>query len=422
MDSYNICVCFSDTGGGHRSAAEAVETGLYEVDPELRGDKPVKVFLENIAEKSHPVNQMFVDLYNYILRHRQEWMKYYYWFIEATKPNNSALGYLLVKEYLMERFRKIEPAVVVSVHPMVNHYLTRAMKDLGIAHKVKFIIVITDPNANLWTGWACKEADLTIAPNDLSRDQLVKWGIAPEKIRVVGMPIQPCFSRPPVVARPELLRSLGLDPDLLTVCVTAGWAGGGNMVDVYRALCTVKRPVQSVFICGHNKELFDEINAVAAASTVPTAVLPFCDSMSDLMGAVDLLVTKAGGLTTFEAIARRLPMAIDLLTEAMPQESGTANMLIEQGLAKPLREPTDIIAIVESLQRDEHKADRALPEAHSLDRVSAVYDIARLILDAGDQSFVPQPETAGQQESFNYRGEPAGFRIMSGMDALADPE
>jgi len=381
----------------------------------------VNVSLENIAEESHPLNQAFVDLYNYILRHKQSWMKYYYWFLEATKPNNSALGYLLVKDYLIQRLRDNRSSVVVSVHPMVNHYLTRAMKELGIAHKTKFVIVITDPNANLWTGWACREADLTIAPNDLARDQLVKWGIDPAKIRVVGMPIQPSFIRPPQVARGELLRSLGLDPELLTVCVTAGWAGGGNMIDVYRALCTVKRPVQSVFICGHNKDLFDEITEESAGSAVPTAVLPFCDSMSDLMGAVDLLVTKAGGLTTFEAVARRLPMAIDLLTEAMPQESGTADMLIEAGLAQALRVPSDIVAIVDGLEKNGNRAARALPQEHSLDRVDAVFDIARIILDSCGESFAPQPEAASAQEAYGFRDKPGAFRIVS-LDALPEPE
>ena len=53
------------------------------------------------------------------------------------------------------------------------------------------------------------------------------------------------------------------------------------------------------------------------------------------------MVTKAGGLTTYEALARHLPMALDLLTEPMPQERGTAQIMIENQLAAPLFVPED---------------------------------------------------------------------------------
>lgn len=411
MDSYNICVCFSDTGGGHRSAAEAVAAGIEELAPEVDGKRPVNVFLENMAERSHPINQFFVDLYNYLLRHRQEWMKYYYWFIEASKPNDSALGYMLARKYVIETIGRIKPAVVVSVHPMANHYLARALAEMGLAGRVKLIEVITDPNANLWTGWACKDADLIIAPNDLAYDRLVSWGIDRERLKVSGMPIQPQFLKPPVKPRGEFLKNLGLEEGVLTVCITAGWAGGGNMADVYRALARVKKTVQVVFICGHNKDLYAEIASEAGGSGIRTAVLPFHESMSDLMSSVDLLVTKAGGLTTFEAIARRLPMALDLLKPAMPQESGTADMLISAGLARPLRNPEDIVAIVESTEVAPDRQSVRLPAVHSLDRVDAVYDIAGTILAACNPALAraETPALGAQRQGFDQAG--LGFHL-----------
>ena len=73
---------------------------------------------------------------------------------------------------------RVQPSIIVSVHPMVNHYIALAMKDAGLAGKTKFIIVVTDPSACLWSGWACTDADLIIAPNDLARDRLIELGIA----------------------------------------------------------------------------------------------------------------------------------------------------------------------------------------------------------------------------------------------------
>ncbi len=347
----------------------------------------ISLGIENMAEKSHPINQAMVELYNFLLRHCQWSMKYYTWLIEATKPNDSEIGYRLARKYVKAVLQRLDPSVVVSVHPMSNHYLARAMKELGMAGRVKLVTVVTDPNSHLWSGWACRDADLIISPNDLARDRLLSLGIQPERIKTVGMPINPHFLKPPAVSRKDFLTPLGLDPERLTVCITAGWAGGGHMTDVYSAIDGVKRPVQAIFTCGHNSELFEYVKSASRKSSVPTAVLPFHDSTADLMGACDLLVTKAGGLTTFEAIARRLPMALDLISEAMPQESGTADMLIEHGLAMPIRRAIDIVPIVEQLEASPDRELKPLPSAHSLDRVDAIYVIARIILACCDPAF-----------------------------------
>jgi UDP-N-acetylglucosamine:LPS N-acetylglucosamine transferase len=114
---------------------------------------------------------------------------------------------------------------------------------------------------------------------------------------------------------------------------------------------------------------------------LPTVVLGFTDEMSDLFNAADLLVTKAGGLTTFEAVARRLPMAINVLTEPMPQEMGTIQMLVDANLARPIRALSDLTAIVEELEPVPDRQTQVLPAIHNLNRVDAVYEIAQTILD-----------------------------------------
>ena len=86
---------------------------------------------------------------------------------------------------------------------MLNHYLGRAMRELGQKPHSKLIVVVTDPNRDLWRGWACPDADLTIVPNDLACEQLVAWGVDPKRISTLGMPIHPDFLDPPTVNRQE---------------------------------------------------------------------------------------------------------------------------------------------------------------------------------------------------------------------------
>ena len=382
----NILLYFSDTGRGHRSATEAVDEALQVVARTEFSDRPVRVIAEAVAENSHPLNRAFVELYNYFLRNHQYLMKYYYDFLQLTKPNETELGYLLVKRYLQKQMLTFKPSVVVSMHPMTNHYVARAMKDVGLKGDVRFMVVITDPNRDLWRGWACNQADIIVTPNELVKDQLMQWGVPAGQIRVIGMPVHHAFTQPPAVPRSEFLSHLGLSPDIPTVCINAGWAGGGNMLSAYAALRQSAAPIQVVFLCGHNTKLYEDAKALAKDSPIPTAVLPFHDSMPDLMAAVDAMVTKAGGLTTFECLARRLPMIIDTITEPMPQERGTIDILVEQGLAVTLNQPGDLVRLTQNLKIDSNRLNRPLPQAYCFDRPDAALDIARLILRNGGES------------------------------------
>lgn len=379
--SKNICIYFSDTGGGHRSAADALEAAILELISRCPDHPDVNIIKDPVAEKSHPINRWFVELYNYLLRNHQPLMKYYYGLLHLIRPE-SGLNLALTSAFFRRLLDRQAPSVVVSVHPMINHCMAHAMKLNGIAGTVKLVSVVTDPNADLWHAWACNDCDLIAAPNDVVRDKLLGWGVEPAKIEVLGMSINPAFIKPPTISRQDFLTHLGLSPDVLTVCINAGWAGGGNMLKIYRALAHVKRPLQVIFLCGHNTALYEQAMESAAESDVATAVLPFHDAMSDLMASVDLMISKGGGLTTFEALARRLPLAIDVLTEPMPQERGTVQMLIEQNLASGIHHPNDIIAIVEDMLTVRNRRKVELPTTHNFNLTdTAVYVTAEKILN-----------------------------------------
>lgn len=386
---FRVCFFFSDTGGGHRSAVNAIQAAVLELISENAHGHTFEVAADTIVEKSHPINKFFVGLYNYLLRNRQDWMRYYFWAIDTFRPNDSELGYQVIKNYLFRVFDEMRPSVIVSVHPMTNQYVARALRERDLHNQIKLLTVVTDPNGNFWRGWACPDSDLTLVPNSLSKQQLVEWGVAPERVRIVGMPVNPEFLRPPVKNRKEFLESVNLDPDRLTLCINAGWAGGGNMLDIYREVAAVNRDLQVLFVCGRNEALIQQASAAAKSHKLKTSVIPYTDCMSDLMASVDMMVTKAGGLTTFECLARKLPIVFDTITPPMPQEMGTVELLVRERLAHAVENPIDIVNIVDRFQPVADRAAFKLPSCYSLDRVNAVYDIAKIILGFCDPSFNP---------------------------------
>ena len=120
----------SDTGGGHSSAAAAIADGLKRF-----GATDCLVNIARAIEESHFLARKLTDLYNYLLRYHQPLMKYYYQAIERFRPNESSLLFRLTAPYLRQLFEKYCPQVIVSVHPMTQHFLAQVLRELSLAKR-----------------------------------------------------------------------------------------------------------------------------------------------------------------------------------------------------------------------------------------------------------------------------------------------
>jgi UDP-N-acetylglucosamine:LPS N-acetylglucosamine transferase len=378
--STNICIYFADTGGGHRSAAQAIKAGI-ELAAEKEG-RSVHVISQPIIEQSHPINKLLVRAYNYLACYHPTWIKHFYNLIHVAKLE-SGLHISLCRSYAHNILSMQDPALVVSVHPLLAQALALFLKELGLRPAVKLAVVVTDPNDKLWRAWACEDADLIIAPNNIARDCLLRWGIPADKIQVLGMPVHPEFLSPTATSRADFLNSLGLDPNTFTLCINSGWAGNSHLLSLFYALKKCKRKLQIIFLSGYNKRLYENTLSAAQATNIPTVVLPFYDKMPELMRSVDAMVTKAGGLTTYQAVAARLPLIFDNTIEPMPQEAPTMEMLVNAGVATRLDRADDIAPIVERIDivPDKDRALPILPIGHELDLTDqAIYDISHALL------------------------------------------
>jgi UDP-N-acetylglucosamine:LPS N-acetylglucosamine transferase len=111
------------------------------------------------------------------------------------------------------------------------------------------------------------------------------------------------------------------------------------------------------------------------------------------MQSANVMVSKLGGLTTFEALACRLPIIADATTPPMPQEAGTVNLIAGKGAGILLEKPTDIVPAIRSLVQDSAKyaemkaATRRLAVPNSTQRI--IEEIAALLPPKKE---IPQPK------------------------------
>lgn len=343
-----ILIISSDTGGGHRSAAAAIVAGVHKF---FEGES-YAVRVVRAVEESHGVTEKLVRLYNWLLRNRQHWMKYLYWCVNRFRPETREFFHKRCIGYVTELFERWCPHIVVSVHPLTQHIFARVLKELKLADRIPLVSVVTDPYYGFWKGWACDDVTLYLVASEGASQQLIDYGISPERIKISGMPVHPKFAFPGEEAAQAARRALDLDPEKFTVFVNAGWEGGGNVPQIFRELVRGKLDVQAIFLAGRNEELRTEAESLASSASFPVKVIGYSEHVEQLMAAANVMISKLGGLTTFEAFACRLPIIADAITRPMPQEQGTANLIATRGAGVLLRRATDIVPVIRRMVED----------------------------------------------------------------------
>ena len=344
-----ILIISSDTGGGHRSAAAAIVAGVQKfLDSESYAVRVVRAI-----EESHHLADKLVRLYNWILRNRQHWMKYYYWIINRIRPDTREFFHKRCVGYVRDLFERWCPHIVVSVHPLTQHIFGRVLRELNLADRVPLVSVVTDPCYGFWKGWACDAVTLYLVASEEARQQLIDYGVSPERIKISGMPVHPKFAYPGEEAAQAARRALGLDAEKFTVFVNAGWIGGGNIPQIFRELVRGELDVQAIFLAGKNEDLRAVAESIATEAPFPVKVISYSDEIEQLMSAANVMISKLGGLTTFEALACRVPIIADVITDPMPQEAGTAKLIAQRGAGVMLNQASDVVNVVRRMMEDE---------------------------------------------------------------------
>ncbi|MEJ7700111.1 MAG: glycosyltransferase [Pyrinomonadaceae bacterium] len=346
-----ILIISSDTGGGHRSAAQALVEGMHR----FWEGKSVTVRVIKAVEESHRVTDKLVNVYNWVLCHKQHWMKYVYWAMNRFRPETREFVYRRCLGYVSQQFEKWCPHIVVSVHPLTQHIFARILKELKLAEQIPLVTVVTDPCYGFWRGWACNDVSLYLVANEDARRQLIDYGILPEKIKISGMPVHPKFCGINEKDAQKARQAFGLDAEKFTIFVNAGWIGGGNIPQIFKELVRGELDVQAIFLAGKNNELKKEAEELAKTARFPVKVIGYSDEIEKLMQSANVMISKLGGLTTFEALACRLPIIADATTPPMPQEAGTVNLIARRGAGILLQKAVDIVPTIQSLLNDSAK-------------------------------------------------------------------
>lgn len=169
--------------------------------------------------------------------------------------------------------------------------------------------------------------DYVVTPNELLTAQAMKKGFSKEQILPLGIPIHPKFSKS--VTKEEARARLGLDLRKRTVLLMSGSMGYGHIESTVNTLDAVPHDFQIITVCGNNAEAKARIDAMRTKKRILN--FGFTDKVDLLMDASDCIITKPGGLTSSEALAKCLPM---IIVNPIPgQEDRNTEFLVNNGAA-----------------------------------------------------------------------------------------
>ena len=372
-----ILLLISDTGGGHRSAAQALAEGFHA----RLGDRAHVVIVDLITEHTFwPLNQLRRTYRPMVNDVRWLWRTLWYLgerplIIRAIGPVFAPLAYRPVGAY----FHQQNPDLVVTVHPLINHAALRVLRRTGL--KAPFATVVTDL-VTAPIAWFNPQADLCCVPTEAARQRAIRYGMPPERVVVTGMPVSLKFNLPPVDRAQQMTARihLGLDPNLPTVLIVSGGEGMGPIEPIAAAVAeklSQTIPAQVVVICGRNEALQKRL--LGRTWPIPVSIQGFVSNMPEWMIASDCIVTKAGPGTISEALILGLPI---LLSGFIPgQETGNVPYVVENKVGAYAEDPAEIARIVaEWLQPDNPELPKMRARARALARPDATLVIVDHLL------------------------------------------
>ena len=365
-----VLFLMSDTGGGHRSAAEAIADALVDDFPGR-----YKVTLVDVIKRTaiFPFNHV-PDWYLPFTTYAE-----FLWRLLFYLTNNRVVVRgsrrfvdLLMGRSLRRMLREQAADLVVSVHPVLNASPYRALRATG--SRAPFVVVVTD----LFSAhriWFNPAVDLTLVPTDGARNVGLSCGVRPEKMKVVGLPVSLEFldNRK---SKAEHRVELGLDLDRTTVLIVGGGEGMGRIFEIVHAIDAARLPLQVVVIAGRNQKLYRRLQA--AEWQGPVRVQGFVTNMPAWMRASDVIITKAGPGTISEALACGLPI---LLSGFLPgQEEGNVTFVQENGVGIMCEKPAEIAQTLAGwLVPNDHTLANFAACAKQLARPQAAQEIARIL-------------------------------------------
>jgi len=360
---------------GHRNAAMAIEKGIRILRPDT------EILNINAFNYTNPVAEKITNsIYMGIIKIAPKIWDYLYdnpkivKRIERTKNNIHKAN----SPKLKRLFDKFMPDAVICTQAfpcgMVADYKKTYGSDLPL------IAVLTDYVPHAY--WIYDRVDYYIVPSEDIASSLIKRDVSAKKVKPLGIPFDPKFIQPQ--EKTDLIHKYKLKAGVPVVLIMGGGQGLGPIKTIVRALEKVKPDIQEIVVTGTNRKLYKTLKRRIKRYKKKILLFGYVQHINELMDLADIVISKPGGVTTSEVLAKGKPMVI---VKPLPgQEANNTRYLTSSGAALKVDKPKGVYQAVNDLIEHPHKLVRINEAVKRIAKPQASIDIAKFVLkELGEQ-------------------------------------
>ncbi len=335
-----ILVLTAAYGEGHNAAAHALAAAFNE---DLPGSA---VVVDVFALTSPRLNQLIRRSYLAAINGTPRLWKRLYALMDQPWFMSSGLWMLRAQSRMLERVIERErPVAICSTFPAYAALLQRMARDEQLA--IPHYNIVTD-SISINSVWWRPGCDGWYVPNEDSAEVMRAAGVDSAKLHVLGFPVTPFFRKnEAALHRPSLEE--GAAPRILYI-VNSGTRNAEATArlllaeDSWEVTCTV----------GRDEALRATLTGLARGRARRAEILGWTDRIPELLMTHHVVVSKAGGATTQEAIAARCPMVVNQVVPG--QEEGNCELLLRHGAGALATTPETVISTLRAAFSDRGRA------------------------------------------------------------------
>ncbi|NQU73387.1 MAG: glycosyltransferase [Candidatus Omnitrophica bacterium] len=365
--SKKIILMYISDISGHHSASRAMEQAIKAVDTDA------EVLNINAFSYTNPIWERVVNrAYMSVVKSTPEIWDYLY---DNPKVLRRTQGireriHRAQTEKLKKLFHHFKPDVVACTQAYPCGMVADYKKTFNL--NLPLVGILTDYAPHSY--WIYDNIEAYIVPSHKVGQKLIKDGVRESRVKPLGIPIDPRFSV--VLDSKSINEELNLEHNLPKILIMGGGQGLGAITKFLLALDKIKQDFQILVVAGANKKLYNWIKK----RKFKRKVVPFgyIDFVEKLMEVATLIVTKPGGVTTAEALSKKLPM---IIVDPLPgQEMMNAKFLLEEGIALKADSEKELARLVKELLDNPDKLEQMSRRIQAHAKPDSAIKIAELIL------------------------------------------
>ncbi|SHI84815.1 processive 1,2-diacylglycerol beta-glucosyltransferase [Clostridium cavendishii DSM 21758] len=297
-----ILILTTSTGQGHNQAANSLAK-TYKAK-----NHTVSIF-DFIPEEKKLQNLLIVEGYEFLAKNLPKLYGKLYK-ITDSKLTNKSLNLLLspIKNLVYKKILIEKPDLIIGTHPFAVKIIGN-LKSNGL--NVPFISVVTDFKAHYT--YVNPAVDAYITATEYTKNTLLIRKVPENKIYPVGIPIREDF----------LYKTTQKKNNRFTILIMGGSMGLSGIEASLNELINNPNPLDIMVICGKNEILKKNLSNKFGnrRENKNIEILGFTKDIPYYMEKAHILISKPGGLTVSEAIAKKLPLVSPFAIPGQEQEN-----------------------------------------------------------------------------------------------------